>query len=149
MGHMIAYCGLVCHTCPIYLATREEDKEEQAHLRARISALMKEQYGMNYGPEEITDCDGCLTEQGRLFVGCYSCDIRKCARQKHVENCAYCTDYICEKLKAFFDTDPDAKTLLDEVRCGFSLGYEKRTCSITPHRTPEAHPEARPKTRRD
>ena len=143
MGKMIAYCGLVCHTCPIYLATREEDKEEQAHMRARISTLMKEQYGMNYGPEDISDCDGCLTEEGRLFAGCLRCDIRACARQKGIGNCARCTDYICEKLKAFFATEPDAKTRLDEVRCGFSLEYEKRTCGIPPQKHSGPKPERR------
>jgi hypothetical protein len=149
MSEMIAYCGLVCHTCPIYLATREEDKEEQSRMRARIAALSKEQYGLNYGPEDITDCDGCLTEHGRLFVGCLRCDIRTCARQKGIENCAHCAGYICEKLKTFFATDPDAKTRLDEVRCSFSLGYEKTTCSIPPHHPTSKHPGSKPETRRD
>ena len=120
MGEMIAYCGLVCRTCPIYLATRMEDKEEQARMRARIATLLKEQYGMNYGPEDITDCDGCSAEHGRLFVGCLRCGIRTCAREKGLENCAHCADYVCEKLKIFFNTDADAKTRLDEVRCRLS-----------------------------
>ena len=116
VSEMIAYCGLVCQTCPIYLATREENKEEQARRRVEISRLCKEQYGMQYEPEDITDCDGCRTEEGRLFSACQNCAIRKCARQKGLENCAHCTDYVCGKLEAFFATDPTAKTRLDKIR---------------------------------
>jgi hypothetical protein len=97
MAEIIAYCGLACHTCPIYLATRQENKDEQRRMRAEISRLLKEQYGMNYQPEEITDCDGCRTDGVRLFSGCMNCLIRKCAREKGLENCAYCTEYACEQ----------------------------------------------------
>jgi hypothetical protein len=116
MSELLAYCGLVCQTCPIYLATREENKEEQARTRVEISRLCKEHYGMKYEPEDITDCDGCRTEGGRLFSACKDCAIRNCARQKGVETCAHCTDYVCGKLEAFFATDQTAKTRLDEVR---------------------------------
>jgi hypothetical protein len=118
MKEMLAYCGLICHTCPIYLATREENKEKQAGMRDHISKLLNEQYGMLYEKEDIHDCDGCLTEWGRLFPPCLSCDIRKCAKQKGLVNCAHCTDYICGKLEAFFAKEPDAKSRLDEERKG-------------------------------
>jgi len=109
MDEIIAYCGLICQGCPIYWATREKSKAE-------IARLCKEHYGMEYTPEEITDCDGCRTEGGRLFSGCLKCPIRECARQKGLENCAYCSEYACEELKQFFVTDPGAKTRLDVIR---------------------------------
>ncbi len=115
MDEEIAYCGLVCRTCPIYLAAREEDKEKQARLREAIALVCNEKYGMMYGPEDITDCDGCRTG-GRLFAGSRSCAIRKCAVDKGVINCAYCADYICGKLEGFFAADQEAKVRLDEVR---------------------------------
>lgn len=116
MTEIIAYCGLACHTCPIYLATRQENKDEQWRMRAEIARLLKEQYGMNYQPEEITDCDGCRTEGGRLFSGCKNCLIRKCAREKELASCAYCTEYACERLETFFAAEPTAKARLDEIR---------------------------------
>jgi hypothetical protein len=102
------------------LATREENKKEQARMRVEISRRCKEQYGMKYESEDITDCDGCRTEGGRLFSACKDCAIRNCARQKGIETCAHCTDYVCGKLEAFFATDPAAKTSLDEVRSRIS-----------------------------
>ncbi len=115
MSGMMAYCGLECQACPIHVATRVENKGKQARLRAKIAQLAKEQYGMPYEPEDITDCDGCRAE-GRLFSGCIHCPIRNCAKPKGIENCAYCADYACEKLAAFFDRDPAAKMRLDEIK---------------------------------
>jgi hypothetical protein len=120
MSEILSFCGLVCSTCPIYLATREINKEEQMRKRTEIAKLCKEQYGMNYELSDITDCDGCHAESGRLFSGCNDCAIRKCAKQKAVENCAYCSEYICQKLESFFVNDSAAKTRLDEVRLRIS-----------------------------
>jgi hypothetical protein len=36
MDEIIAYCGISCQTCPIYVATRQEDKEKQARIRVKI-----------------------------------------------------------------------------------------------------------------
>ena len=116
MSEVIAYCGLVCQTCPIYLATREEDEEQQKRMRSEIAQLCREQYGMVYEPEDIGDCDGCPTEGGRLFFACADCAIRKCAREKALESCARCDGYVCERLEAFFATEPVARTRLDEIR---------------------------------
>jgi hypothetical protein len=113
---MISYCGLVCSTCPIHVATLETNKEIQRKKRFEIAKLCREQYGMDYNAENITDCDGCLTENGRLFSGCKTCEIRKCAKEKRAENCAYCTEYACEKLEAFFVKEPTSKSHLDEMR---------------------------------
>ncbi len=120
MPDLLAYCGLTCQTCPIYLATRQQNKDQQLRMRMEIIQLCKEQYGIQYTLKDITDCDGCRTEGGRLFVTCKTCVIRKCARKKKVENCAHCPDYACKDLRAFFETDPDAKRRLDEVRTGRS-----------------------------
>jgi len=116
MTEMIAYCGLICQTCPIYLATREENKVEQLRMRAEIARLCKEHYGIEYKPEDITDCDGCRTEGGRLFSACKNCLIRNCARQKRLENCAYCSEYPCDKLELSFAMEPSTRTRLDEIR---------------------------------
>jgi len=114
---MIAYCGLNCNTCPIHLATIELDQMEQQTMRESIAELCTKQYGMNLRPEEITDCDGCCAKTGRLFSGCWDCEIRKCASQKHVESCAFCEDYLtCHILQEHFAHDPEAKMKLDDMR---------------------------------
>jgi len=116
MNEILAYCGLVCNTCPIYEATREINKEEQLRKRSEIARLCREQYGMNYEAADITDCDGCSIEAGRIFSGCIQCTIRACATKKALKNCAYCSNYICQDLETFFSKDPEAKIRLDKIR---------------------------------
>jgi hypothetical protein len=116
MDLMIGYCGLTCQACPIYWATKEENKEKREKMRAEISRLCNEHYGTDFKAEDITDCDGCKAESNRLFLGCTKCEIRICARQKELENCAHCSDYACEKLKEFFQKESYAKVWLDVIK---------------------------------
>ena len=113
---MIAYCGLACHSCPIYLATREQDLQKKREIRAEIARKINDIYKQELRAEDVTDCDGCLMEAGRLLSGCHKCEIRKCARGKVIENCAYCDEYACEQLRKFFDSEPDAKARLAVTR---------------------------------
>ena len=114
--NVIAYCGLVCRGCPIYCATREPNKQKKEKMRAAIAKICKEHYGQECKPEDITDCDGCKSDAGRLFSGCKTCHIRRCAIEKGLENCAHCREYACDRLREFFVKDPEAKTRLDFVR---------------------------------
>ncbi len=44
---------------------------------------------------EYVNCDGC-TADGRLIEYCKICEIRNCAIEKGVENCAYCNECVRE-----------------------------------------------------
>jgi hypothetical protein len=118
-SEMIAYCGSNCITCPIYLASREKNPEKQRREREQIVIAIKKYLGEEKRVEDITDCDGCKTKGGRLYSGCQKCRIRKCARQKSLENCAYCSKYPCQELSKFFvseDPQGDAKKRLDAIK---------------------------------
>jgi len=116
MNTMTAYCGLACDTCPIHLATLESDSSKRQTMRAAIAQTCREQYGMNLQLQDITDCDGCRSETGRLFPGCTSCEIRNCATGRELTSCAFCSDYVCEKLLKHFETDPSAQARLEKLR---------------------------------
>lgn len=113
---MTAYCGLKCDTCPIHLATLKQDRSQQRKMRKSIARQCSEHYGMDLQAKDITDCDGCRANTGRLFSGCLNCRIRKCIIEKNIESCAYCSNYICEILSEHFTLDPDAKTRLEKIR---------------------------------
>ena len=71
---------------------------------------------MEFKPEDI-NCDGCLSEGSRLSGYCRNlCQVRPCARDRGVENCAYCDDYACEKLSDFLAQVPQAKATLERIR---------------------------------
>jgi len=113
MEELISYCGLICQGCPIYWATREQDQGKKNKMRVEIARQCAE-LGTPFDVEDITDCDGCKAESGRLFSSCTECKIRACARHRRVDNCAHCPDYRCEKLDQLDDVD--AKSRLDLIK---------------------------------
>lgn len=116
MGTQVSYCGIECNTCPIHLATLEQDKSRRQILRESIARQCSELYGMDMKLEDITDCDGCKADTGQLFSGCLNCKIRKCAGQKNIETCAFCEKYLCKTLGEHFLLNPDVRTRLEEIR---------------------------------
>lgn len=116
METLIAYCGLRCDSCPIHLATLEPDQTRQRNMRESIAEQCTALYGINIRPKDVTNCDGCRANTGRLFSGCLTCEIRKCAGMKPIENCAYCSDYPCGRLTEFFSVAPEAQIQLEKIR---------------------------------
>ena len=97
MEEIIGYCSSTCHTCAIFLATRENDDEKRHTMRVEIAQQIKELYGAECKPEDVADCDGCRAKDGSPFSK--DCQIRKCAQEKDIESCASCKEYVCEKLE--------------------------------------------------
>jgi len=116
MDPMIAFCGLDCRGCPIHLATLELDGSKRRAMRVSIARLCSEHYGLNLLPEDVSDCDGCRSDTGRLFSGCAHCEIRSCAINRKLESCAFCDEYACNKLRSLFETDPTAEARLQALR---------------------------------
>ncbi|AFM24060.1 DUF3795 domain-containing protein [Desulfomonile tiedjei] len=111
MSGMIACCGLVCSSCPSFLATQNDDDV----ARAKTAALYAEKFGLNFKPEEI-NCDGCLTTGGRQISYCRVCKIRECCIEKGLTNCASCAGAPCEDLLAFHKFSPEAKASFDALK---------------------------------
>jgi len=110
MEKMIAFCGLDCFKCPAFLATKNDSDEQ----RKEVADLWSKQHQVEITPESI-NCEGCLSN-GILFGHCQVCEIRKCAQEKGVENCAHCSDYACGKLEPIFQMMPEAKNNLDFIK---------------------------------
>jgi len=108
---MIAYCGLTCTDCPAFKAT---DKNDDG-ARAQVAEMWSREFKVDLKPADI-NCTGCQSKDVPVFNYCQVCEIRKCGQGKQVENCAYCDDYACEKLTAFFAMGPGAKGTLDKIR---------------------------------
>ncbi len=115
MELMLAYCGLVCDTCPIHLATLEPDAGKRAGMRVDIARAATEIYQLPMTPEQVTDCDGCKAG-GRLLAGCAECPIRPCALERGLDTCASCPEYACEELEGHFAHDPESRARLDAIR---------------------------------
>lgn len=116
MDIMTAYCGLACESCMIHLATLQQNQSKQQSMRESIAEQCSTIYSMKLQAKDITDCDGCRAPSGRLFSGCNQCKIRQCAISKNIESCAFCVDYICERLQEHFLLDPEAHKRLEQMR---------------------------------
>ena len=111
MAEMVSCCGLLCSECGAFVATKNDDDAK----RAEVAELWSKGYGVDLKPEDI-NCSGCLSDTEPLFGHCQVCEVRKCAGEKAVENCAHCDEYACEKLDGIFKMAPDAKERLDGIR---------------------------------
>ncbi len=115
MNKTIAYCGIICSECGAFIATKNNDNAK----RKETAALWSKQYGHEMKPEDI-NCTGCTPASGKKLAYCAVCEVRKCGREKKVVNCAYCRDYVCEKLDKFFQMAPQFKANLDEIKKGLA-----------------------------
>jgi hypothetical protein len=121
MERIVAYCGLICSDCDAYVATQANDLQ----ALERLAQQAREEFGVEDATPETTMCDGCLTDTGRQIGYCATCEIRACAVERGVINCAHCADYVresyvcgsrvCENLEGFFGQAPEARTVLDEI----------------------------------
>lgn len=111
MAAIIAMCGLECTSCPAYIAKQTDDRALREKTAKEWSALFKSELK----PEDI-NCDGCIAVDGEHIGYCNVCEIRKCGLAKQVDNCAYCDEYMCDKLERFFKDVPDAQKRLEAIR---------------------------------
>lgn len=117
MEQMIAYCGLICSDCEAYLATQAND----AAALEEIAAQWRQKYNAPNITVEGVHCDGCLETGGRKCGYCRECEIRACATQQEVVNCADCDRYACRKLIELFGLVPSARATLDGIRVSLLL----------------------------
>lgn len=104
MERIIAYCGIVCSECDVYLATVNNDENLKKELAKRYTT--DEQIAR---PEDFY-CEGCFNIKGE------GCKIRQCAYGKGHQNCAACSSYFCALLDGHFADSPQSKVVLDEIR---------------------------------
>lgn len=110
MEKMIGYCGINCGECGTFIATLTNDYERKVRSAQNWTNVL----GYPTRPEDI-NCEGC-TANGRIFGFCAACEIRKCARERKVTNCAYCIDYACSRLTKIHAEEPEARARLGEMR---------------------------------
>ena len=93
MKEKISFCGYRCELCPAYKDNIASEEDQQ-----KASDGWFKYYGFRIAPEEIY-CDGCMAENcpnPRLIDP--ECEVRACALQRSLPNCAHCNDFMCEKL---------------------------------------------------
>jgi hypothetical protein len=111
---IVGYCGIVCSDCPVFIVTQKNDNAG----RKRVAEMLTEQYKEESKPEDI-NCDGCISDSQRIYEWCNLCEIRKCAREKSVENCTHCSEYQCEKLLRYLSKSSKDKEIWGKIKREF------------------------------
>ncbi|MGB7538992.1 MAG: DUF3795 domain-containing protein [Anaerolineales bacterium] len=114
---IIAYCGLDCTACPVFMATKTNDPALQEKTAREWSVLFAAFTGRSDLRAEEMVCEGCPAADGRVFLGCRVCSMRICAREQKLTTCAECGRFeSCGQLNGFFTQAADAKQRLVELR---------------------------------
>jgi hypothetical protein len=94
MQEVLSRCGYRCDLCPAYEPNLKSFADKQ-----RASAGWSKYFGFKISPEEI-GCAGCLNDGKHAYE---SCPVRPCALERGLQNCAFCSDFGCEKLQPLMD----------------------------------------------
>jgi hypothetical protein len=90
MEEIQTLCGYRCDLCQFYIKNIESQKDKE-----RVSQEFNRIFGYNVQPEDV-ECVGCKNEGKHADP---DCPVRPCALEKGVENCAHCSEFICDRLK--------------------------------------------------
>ena len=110
-SRMIAYCGLACIDCPAFIATQANDQD----ALERVASEWREAYSALSITVQFVRCDGCQGEEGNKCGHCSECEIRACALDRGLANCAFCDSYACDRLEGFFGFAAEARANLDAL----------------------------------
>ncbi len=88
----LAYCGLNCGECAVYLASVHKDTAGQIRLADEYST---DTYKFS---KEDMYCLGCHSDMVSQKM-CGDCDIRLCGTKKSYKSCAECGDFPCSMLE--------------------------------------------------
>ena len=105
----IAYCGLLCDECPIFIATQNNDLAAKERLAVECSGE-----GNLFTAEDMT-CEGCFWVKNDSTKMCGNCEIRNCAGKRTVENCGLCPEYPCDIIERRLPFDSDGRIRLDLI----------------------------------
>ena len=112
----VAYCGLNCEECPVWVASRNNDQDLKIKTAREWSRLYAGELSQELTPDDV-QCGGCRSRGTAVFLGCRVCPIRDCCNKKKFLSCAGCPGYdSCEFLNGFFVIHPQAKERLDAIR---------------------------------
>jgi hypothetical protein len=109
MDARIAYCGIYCGACKIFMDTAED----------RLDSLAS-QTGI---PEKYLGCTGCRT--GKINLCCMNCGIRRCCIRKGIDSCIECEEFPCSVLTAFStDEYPHHQGVIESLKILSEAGGE-------------------------
>lgn len=94
MERIQTFCGYSCGICRFYTKNIKSRKDKE-----QVSSEFNRIFGYDVKPEEV-ECAGCKNKGPHADT---DCKVRPCALEKGVENCAHCSEFICDRLRTRID----------------------------------------------
>jgi hypothetical protein len=86
---LLGACGLYCGACYHYRASFPDGE----HLLEAAARQGRDLRGFT--------CKGCRSSLLYVHPGCARCDIRACADSRGIAHCGLCTEFPCDRIRAF------------------------------------------------
>jgi hypothetical protein len=113
--NMIAACGLDCSRCEIRRAPFDEDAAASVVAWYREQGWLEEDEGMAVVLERNMYCCGCLEDRtAHWSPDCWI--LQCCVDDRDLENCAWCPDFACERLKEWAAQNQGYAQALERLR---------------------------------
>jgi len=121
MDPILTRCGYRCDLCLAY----KPNVTAHPEYRQTLSDGWFKYFGFRIPPEDI-ECDGCMSENPKLID--QACPVRPCVIERGLDNCAQCSDYLCDRLKERIVTFEEVRE-----RAGFEIPAQDRLQFIRPY----------------
>ena len=105
---VLAYCGLNCNECPVYLASIVNNVAAQIQLAREYSTDT-----CKFSKEDMY-CLGCHSDTVSPKM-CGDCQIRICSMRKSYGSCAECNKFPCSTLRENLDDSSDNMNNLKQL----------------------------------
>jgi len=97
---MMGVCGLDCGTCEIRLVPTDPEAAQRVVAWFHEMAWLEEDEGVTEIIEREMYCKGC--REDRSLHWSPECPLLICCvDERHLQYCAQCDEFVCEKLEAF------------------------------------------------
>lgn len=96
----LAYCGLNCKECPVYLVSISKNTVDQKRLAKEYSTDI-----CKFTKEDMY-CLGCHSDVVSKKM-CGDCEIRTCGIKKPYGSCAECDEFPCSTLEKYLGNNSD------------------------------------------
>ncbi len=105
----LAYCGFDCTKCPIFIATKDNNKNELKNIKHRLEKNNHERMTI-----EQIKCKGC--KSNIIYKYCKECKLRQCAVSKGVITCALCDFKKCSEVEKIYQYNKKIFEQLTKLR---------------------------------
>ncbi|MCE5257626.1 MAG: DUF3795 domain-containing protein [Chloroflexi bacterium] len=112
----LACCGLVCADCDIFRLPADQAVQDKILPWFRAQGWLAQDEGLAEAVERKMYCLGCRSDRTEVHWSADCAILRCCVDEHHLENCAQCAEFACERLIQWAGADARYAQALERLR---------------------------------